>query len=779
MNKIIKLSVHQLVDFLLRTGDIDNRINNNATMAEGSRIHALYQAKQKKGYLSEVLLTETFFVDDFNIVLEGRADGIIFDGEEEATIDEIKSTIAPLEDYFNEQKEWHLGQAKCYALMFAHAHKLDHANIQLTYIHQIENTKMQKLFSYSLKELENDIFSLLREYVGFYKIIFAKTEARNLSAKTLEFPFPNFRGGQKTLAKYCYGIATNGGILFSEAPTGIGKTVSTLFPFAKSFAEEVNEKIFYLTAKNSGKEMAFDTVTLLQENGLKANDILITAKDKICMCPGKACNPDECPYAKGYYTKIRKIVTESISTINSFDKKVVTEIATRNAVCPFELQLDLSLFTDIIVCDYNYFFDPMVYLQRFFDADASNMIVLVDEAHNLIERGRAMYSASFDSFKFKQVRRSLRHFEHKKIKAAMTRLAKVFKEYEDLPLGDTKIDMLSPTSINAIDAYLLASSDVNKHHHSVVTDEFKDFFLDLNKFLKLLEYFDETFDLYVTKNDKDEVKINLFCLDPSKHLKRSFDLVKSKVVFSATLSPADYYIDTVGGEKNDPLLILPSPFKKENLKLLIAPNLSIRYKNRGATIKTVSEYIKEMISSQVGNYFVYVPSYEYLEQIVPYLTDENYTLMVQEKDMSEDDKTAFLSCFQEKPSRSTVGLAVVGGAFGEGIDLVSDRLIGVAVVGVGLPQICYERNLIRDYFDNIGKDGYEYAYVNPGMNKVMQAVGRVIRTDTDRGVALLIDDRLLNSNYRDLFKNEWNSYEVVTSKEEIKKHLQTFWRHNK
>ena len=774
MEKKLLLSVHQLVDFLLRTGDIDNRIYNSATMQEGTLIHAMYQSRQGDNYVSEYNLIETFDVFDFKVTLEGRADGIIDKGNT-AIIDEIKSTIVDLDEYYHEQRQWHLGQAKCYALMYAHAKHYDSISIRLTYIHQVDKSTLVKTFDYLTSELEKEIQYLLEEYVEFFTVLFNRKIKRNETAGNIKFPYGKFREGQKELAKYSFGIAQNGGILFAEAPTGIGKTVSTLFPCVKAFANTENEKIFYLTAKNSGKEMAFNTANLLIEKGLEASAIEILAKDKVCFCPGKACNPDECPYAKGYYTKIRKVLVDSIKNRKTFTTEDITDIATHNAICPFELSLDLSLYMDIIICNYNYFFDPIVYLKRFFDTDASNMVVLVDEAHNLVERGRDMYSASISSFRFEQVKRSLRHFDYKSYKKAQTKMSKFFSNYKDYPIGDTAIEFFDSGEIAAMNNYLVACANVNKNHHDVVTEEFTDFYLELNKFIKLLDYCDETFALYVSKKDEDDIKINLFCIDPSKHLRSTLNQVKGKVIFSATLSPANYYLDVIGGDKTHPLLNLPSPFNKKHMKVLVAPKISVRYKNRQDTATKVADYIKEFVSHKIGNYFIYVPSYEYLQMLVPLLQSEEYELLVQEKDMSEIEKEMFLSCFIDKPKKTMLGVAVLGGAFSEGIDLVGERIIGVAIVGVGIPQICFERDIIRNYFDKTEKKGYEYAYISPGINKVMQALGRVIRSETDRGVALLIDDRYLTKPYQVIFKNMYSNYEVVTSKEDIKEQVENFW----
>ena len=774
MDKVLELSVHELVDFLLRTGDIDNRIYNSSTLQEGTLIHALYQSRQGGNYISEYFLKEEFKVEDFSITLEGRADGIIDLGNT-AIIDEIKSTVMPLEEYFEEQKEWHLGQAKCYALIYAHEKKYDHISIKLTYIHQVDKSVLVKTFDYLTSELEKDVGKLINDYIEFFKIVFEKKLKRNETAKTLEFPHKTFREGQKELAKYSYGIAQNGGKLFVEAPTGIGKTISTLFPCIKSFANTDNEKIFYLTAKNSGKEMAFNTAKLLINNGLEASVISILAKDKICFCQGKACNPDECPYAKDYYTKIREVIKTSIKHRKVFTTEDIQEIAKHYAICPFELSLDLSLYMDIIVCDYNYFFDPIVYLKRFFDTDASNMIVLVDETHNLVPRARSMYSASIDTFLFKKIKKTLKHFDYKKYKTAQTRLTKIFNKYEDYPLGETTIPMFTKTEINAFDNYLTVCSDVNKNHHDVVSEEFEEFTLELNKFIKLLAFYDESFSFYICKKTPEISKFNLFCVDPSEHLERTLNQVKGTIFFSATLSPTNYYLDVISRQKANPLLSLSSPFDKKNMKVLVAPKISVRYKNRQETVVEVAAFIKEFISHKVGNYFIYVPSYEYLEMIIPYLQSDNFELLVQERDMSEAEKESFLSCFVDKPKRTMLGLAVIGGAFSEGIDLVGERIIGVAIVGVGIPQICFERDLIREYYDKEEKKGYEYAYLSPGINKVMQALGRVIRSETDRGMALLIDDRYLTKRYQEIFKNNYSDYEVVTSQEDIKEQVENFW----
>lgn len=777
MDKRLKMSVHQLVDFVLRTGDIDNRIFNQSSMNEGTRIHAFYQSKQDKNYLSEYLLGATFNVGEYTIFLEGRADGIIINNDL-AIIDEIKSTVVDLEQFHAQQEAWHLGQAKCYALMYALEKGLDSVGIRLTYIHQTKDDKMVKNYVFSITELQNDVTAYFVSYLDFYTTILKRIERRNETAGHLNFPFLNFRKGQRELAKYAYGIAKNGGTLFVEAPTGIGKTISTLYPFVRSFSEGENDKIFYLTAKNSGKEAALQAVELMKEKGVKISEVVVTAKDKICFSPGKACNPDECPFAKDYYTKIRDVLGKSLTRYDVFDPGRVARIAAAHHICPFELQLDLSLYVDVIICDYNYLFDPLVYFRRYFDNDASHMLVLVDEAHNLVDRGRDMYSASLDSSAFEKARKSIRRLDHKKIKNANNRIAKLFKQLkENSNEGETVLDDFDAKTIRSFEAFLLAAQDINRNHHQYVDEAFRQFYLDVNRFLKILELVDDSFTLFVTKSGGDFIKISIYCLDPSRHLHKSLAQVKGRILFSATLSPYDYYVDVIGGSKEDPVLLLPSPFEAEKLLLMIAPTVSVKYKNRSETYKLVAQYIENFVSHKLGNYLIYTPSHAYLNELINVLSfPEDCEVIIQNREMSDTDKEKFLEHFTLNPTQTTIGIVVVGGVFGEGIDLIADRLIGVAVIGVGLPQIGFERDLIRDYFNKRGQQGYEYAYVNPGMNRVMQAVGRVIRSEKDRGMALLIDDRFLNTRYRDLFKHEWSHYDVVISLEDMTNSIESFWK---
>ena len=778
MDKSLKLSVHQLVDFLLRTGDIDNRVFNRSSMTEGSRIHSAYQAKQGSDYISEYPLSHLFVVDGVSITLHGRADGIIKRKNSEYMIDEIKSTVEKLEIFRNENFEWHIGQAKCYALLFAIEQNLDSISIRLTYIKQGEE-RQKKIEEYFFlrSELEQYVHTLMEDYLDFYNIIFRHVENRKKSIETLSFPFKKYRSGQRELAKYCYAVGKNGGRFYAEAPTGIGKTISTLFPFIKATLLNDETKIFYLTAKTSGKESAYNAVEILKEHGLETNDIVITAKDKICFCKGKACNPDECPYAKGYYNKIQAVLKYTLTNYSTFNSETIIHIARENEICPFEYELDLSLFSDIIICDYNYMFDPISYMKRYFDEDASYHLALVDEAHNLIDRSRDMYSASISYKKYKEAKKSVSHSKHVKLKRAQSKINKMFKDLlEDYEDGETIFESYPDEIYDVLMYFLNTCQDINKNDHKEMTKELLDFYLDVNEFIKLSDFYGDKYILYLDKHG-DQLTINLYCLDASSFIGKSLRQVKGAVLFSATLQPIEYYIDTLGGDKNeDPRLVLPSPFPINNLKILVAPKVSVKYKNRDKSYLEVADYIKAFIKNKVGNYFIYSPSYEYMEQLLANIALDDYDYFVQTKEMSEEERESFLLNFKPNPKKTTLGFLVIGGAFSEGIDLVSDRLIGAVIIGIGMPRINYQSDHIMQYYKDQGLPGYDYAYVNPGMNKIMQAVGRVIRSEEDRGAVLLIDERYMYHQYQDLYREEWKNYEVVLSAKEVEQIIAKFFR---
>lgn len=774
----LKLSVHQLVDFLLRSGDIDDRVYNQDTMTMGSQIHSSFQKRQSGDYISEYFLGENFEEELGSIFIEGRADGII--PGETPIIEEIKSTVDELTHFHQEQEAWHLGQAECYALMYAHEKELKQMAIRLTYISQTNGQIEKYDYLYSLEQLEKKVHGYIHDYLLAYQQDYRHIQLRNESVKALAFPYSKFRKGQRELAKYVYGLSQKGGELFVEAPTGIGKTISTLYPSIKSFASSDNEKIFYLTAKSTGRIAAYEALGELYKKGLVIHDSSLVAKDKLCLNRGAGCNPDECPYAKGYYNKIKKVEQEAVSSYRRFDADYVLELAKQYEICPSELQLDLSNHSDVIIADYNYFFDPQAHLIRFFDetVDASHDLVLIDEAHNLISRGREMFGVSFSLSDIQFAKKELRPIKAVGLKRNLGNLGNFLIDHSSEEDGYRNLveeEIIEVVSL--VQKIKKNQQDLQKkNHHLKFSEGYLDLVLAFNKFIKIREgYYSSTSSLVYLEKKGKQIRFVLYCADPSRYLENSLQKVKGSVLFSATLSPISYYMDSLTDKQEQPSLLLPSPFPKENMLLMIAP-LSIRYKDRESTYKLVAEYLKNYVSVKEGNYFIYFPSYEYLDAIKDELDFGEAEVYVQEKQMSEPERLDFLSHFPSSPKGTNIGLFIIGGAFSEGIDMVSDRLIGVAIVGIGLPQVSHENDIIRDHFDQEGGDGFAYAYLDPGMNKVMQAIGRLIRSETDVGTALLIDDRYLKNEYRDIFARRYPDYEVVLNPKEVKENLTIFYK---
>ncbi|MDD7735981.1 MAG: helicase C-terminal domain-containing protein [Bacilli bacterium] len=779
MNKKIIISVHGLVDFLLRSGDIDNRIYNSSSMLEGTRIHLRYQQIQSGNYLSEQFLETSLEVDGYDFNISGRADGIIVNGNN-VIIDEIKSTVAELEYFYSSQKEWHLGQAKVYAYMYSKMHNLERCGVRLTYISQQDNDdKLIINFSYTFKELEEFIISLCRRYLSFYISIEKHNEAKRLSSANLAFPFEVYRPGQKELAKYVYGAIFNKEEVFIEAPTGIGKTMSTLFPSVKSFATLDVEKIFYLCAKNVAKNVAFEASKKLIEAGLIARVIKLQSKDHLCRCDARKCNPDECPFTKGYYDKLKRVIEDILKSETQIDENLINDIADKEMMCPFELQLDISLYCDIIICDYNYIFDPMAYLKRYFDQEKTPYVALVDEAHNLVDRSRDMYSASIDNETLKHLRFEFKKFKVAKFKKALKKVILYLDEQKEKKLEYVE------ENINFDEKFYSLLSSLNTQALSILrnnpectTNLFLDFFRKLTRFLKISEFINSSFHIYF--ECKDEVTCFIRCIDPSKLIKESVSKLRAAIFFSATLTPIDYYISCLGGDENTPKIILESPFDKRNLLTIVRNDISTKYKDRDQSYQDIADTIFSVCKRKVGNYLIFFSSYQYMEKVYECMCkDPKMLLIKQTREMEEEEKEKFLNQFKENPLKTTIGMAVLGGAFSEGIDLVSSRLIGAIIIGLGLPTVSYERDKMKSYFESIEKNGFDFAYVYPGMNKIMQAAGRVIRSEKDVGLVVFIDDRFTFYKYKNLLKEQYKNAYYLQDIKQIERVVDSFWNNHK
>jgi len=774
--KEIKVSVRNLVEFLLRAGDIDSSFFRINRAVEGTRIHKKIQKAQKECYRPEVPLKYSIDYREFVLTVEGRADGIIEDSDG-VTIDEIKSTMSPLEIIDENYNEMHWAQAKCYAYIYAVQNNIEKVNIRLTYCH-LDTEEIKYLNkSFSVEQLKDFFDQLAQNYYSWAKLEYDWQLERDESIRKLTFPFDMYRKGQRELAVAVYKTITSGKNIFVQAPTGIGKTISTLFPSIKAMGEGNTSKIFYLTAKTITRSVAEEAFLIMRKKGLKFRAITLTAKEKICIKEKSSCNPADCEVAKGHFDRINSAIMDILAHEEELKRETIEKYAAKHKVCPFEFSLDLTLWADAVICDYNYVFDPRVYLKRFF-TDKGDYIFLIDEAHNLVDRAREMYSAEIYKKPVLKMKKEMKEIAPK-ISKALNRINTFMLNKKKLcnekgfyvsKEGDKEIYSILRMFVSECEAYFAKNENIK------AGDELLELYFNALAFIRICELYDERYVTYVEIQEND-VKLKLFCLDPSYLLHEALKKGKSGVFFSATLIPLEYYRGILGGSAEDYIMSIESPFNLENRKLLVADYISTRYANRERSYKAIVESIWNLIKCKCGNYMVFFPSYQYMNTVYELFGCEHpdVKVHVQAASMTEEEREGFLALFVPQPDVTTIGFCVMGGIFSEGIDLKNDRLIGTVIVGVGLPQVCLERDIIREYFNDRNNAGFEYAYMFPGMNKVMQAAGRVIRSETDRGIILLIDERFTSRNYLKLFPREWFPYTRVIKADDITKFANEFW----
>ena len=780
----VRISVRGLVEFILRAGDIDNRRGRSSenAMAEGGRIHRMIQRRMGSEYTAEVTLSYRYPAGEYDILVDGRADGII--AGELITIDEIKGTYRHL-DKMDAPIPEHLAQAKCYACIYAMQHELSRVRVRMTYCNMDTEDIRYFYETYAVEELKQWFEEVLLQYKKWTDYRFEWNQKRQQSIKEMQFPF-TYREGQKELVTYVYQTIVHKRKLFLEAPTGVGKTISTVFPAVKAMGEEKADRIFYLTAKTIAATVAEDTFALLRERGLLFKSVIITAKDKICFMEETECNPEHCPYAKGHFDRINDAMYDLLTHELHFGRSEIEAYAKKHQVCPFEMSLDMSLFSDGIICDYNYLFDPHVYLKRFFtEGKNEKYLFLIDEAHNLVDRGRDMYSATLVKEDFLTLKKSVKVYDkklEKRLEACNHQLLVLKKECD----GHRRYDTVKPfyDSVERLNGAL--EDYLENHEESPVRKEVLDFYFKISHFLLIYEKLGEDYLIYTSFDEAGNFYLRLYCVDPAKNLQECMEKGVAGVLFSATLLPIQYYKKLLGGTADDYEVYAKSTFDPDKRALLIGRDVTSRYTMRSTMqYRAIAQYIRQIISGRKGNYMVFFPSHSFLKQVYQefdflYGDEASVECIVQQEYMKEEERVAFLGHFlgneeldlssviqmeiETEEEKTLVGLCVLGGIFGEGIDLKKDSLIGAVIVGTGIPQVCLERELIKEYFDENMDGGYEYAYLYPGMNKVLQAAGRVIRTQDDRGVVALLDERFLYSSYRAMFPREWSNYKVVDQK---------------
>ena len=778
---VIRISVRNLVEFILREGDIDNRTGGGQdpeNMQMGSRIHRKIQRQMGSDYQAEVPLKTEIVCDGFTLKIEGRADGLIHT-KEQVMVDEIKGVLREL-DRVQEPAGIHLAQAKCYASMVAEQEGVDEIGVQMTYC-QMETEEVKRFqYSYQSNELKVWFDEVIRQYKKWAKFQIEWRKARNASIKGIEFPFP-YRKGQRELAVSVYRTILRKKKLFIQAPTGVGKTISTVFPAVKAVGEELGEKIFYLTAKTITRTVAEQAFETLREQNLKFKVITLTAKEKICFCEETSCNPDDCPYAKGHFDRVNDAVYELLMREDVMSREVLEAQARKHKVCPFEMALDVSTWVDGVICDYNYVFDPDARLRRFFaEGGAGGYLFLIDEAHNLVERGRQMYSAELCKEDFLAVKKLVKgeapRFA-KRLEACNKILLAMKKECENYKV----LDNISHFGIQLMNVL----SETDRYLEECVDKEVRetvlDFYFQVRSFLNIYDGLDENYVVYTEYQENGRFVLKLFCVNPAANLQKCLDKGNSAVFFSATLLPIQYYKRLLSTEKDNYAVYIDSSFDTKKRLLMNGVDVSTRYAMRSREMyQRYATYIFRVVKAKMGNYLIFFPSYRFMEDVYQEFTqllasdEEEMELVIQQKHMDEEERENFLRAFEMGREKSLIGFGVLGGIFSEGIDLTNEKLIGTLIIGTGLPQVCNEREILKSYFDQKGLYGFDYAYRYPGMNKVLQAAGRVIRTEDDRGVILLLDERFQKEKGKEIFPKEWADCERCRL-DIVEEKIRLFW----
>ena len=778
---VIRISVRNLVEFILREGDIDNRTGGGQdpeNMQMGSRIHRKIQRQMGSDYQAEVPLKTEIVCDGFILKIEGRADGLIHT-KEQVMVDEIKGVLREL-DRVQEPAGIHLAQAKCYASMVAEQEGVDEIGVQMTYC-QMETEEVKRFqYSYQSNELKVWFDEVIRQYKKWAKFQIEWRKARNASIKGIEFPFP-YRKGQRDLAVSVYRTILRKKKLFIQAPTGVGKTISTVFPAVKAVGEELGEKIFYLTAKTITRTVAEQAFETLREQNLKFKVITLTAKEKICFCEETSCNPDDCPYAKGHFDRVNDAVYELLMQEDVMSREVLEAQARKHKVCPFEMALDVSTWVDGVICDYNYVFDPDARLRRFFaEGGAGGYLFLIDEAHNLVERGRQMYSAELCKEDFLSVKKLVKgeapRFA-KRLEACNKILLAMKKECENYKV----LDNISHFGIQLMNVL----SETDRYLEECVDKEVRetvlDFYFQVRSFMNIYDGLDENYVVYTEYQENGRFVLKLFCVNPAANLQKCLDKGNSAVFFSATLLPIQYYKRLLSTEKDNYAVYIDSSFDTKKRLLMNGVDVSTRYAMRSREMyQRYATYIFRVVKAKMGNYLIFFPSYRFMEDVYQEFTqllasdEEEMELVIQQKHMDEEERENFLRAFEMGREKSLIGFGVLGGIFSEGIDLTNEKLIGTLIIGTGLPQVCNEREILKNYFDQKGLYGFDYAYRYPGMNKVLQAAGRVIRTEDDRGVILLLDERFQREKGKEIFPKEWADCERCRL-DIVEEKIRLFW----
>jgi DNA excision repair protein ERCC-2 len=764
----LTISVRELIEFSLRKGDlITGQFTSKNRLQEAIRAHQKIQKSRPEPYQAEVTVQKSVLIDDLEITVKGRIDGLTKENGE-WIVEEIKTTTGE----FPEEAELHWAQAKIYAYIILSEKELERIIIQITYYQLDTKTIEERKQAFQKDDLAEFFERVINIYAKWAKKIIAYQILRNESLQELDFPFSTYRKGQRELAKAVYRTIRDEKQLLLQAPTGIGKTMAVLYPVCKALGENQIDKIFYFTARSTGKKAAETALQLFPEYSLKF--VTLTAKEKICF--QEEVNCESCPFAKAYFDKLPP-AREAIFPESVLTREIVEKYSRKFEICPFEFSLEIALWCDVVIGDYHYGFDPKAKLKRFFGEQAfakGKFTFLVDEAHQLVDRAREMFSAELKKKDFLDLKKALQKRE-KELNKAVQAINQWLLEKRKQMETDFIAEVEFPAEFKNLLWQFSQTTEkwLAKNQDSDFRSLLLETYFQVLDFLRVSEQIDENYRILELRNGV-EVTMRLFCMHPAKQLQEVWKTAQSVLFFSATLSPAEYFQTIFGVDEYCETMQFPSPFPSKNLKILLMPNISTRYKHREQTLHLVAKAFRDFVSAKKGNYLLFFPSYKYLQAIKTELEQNEWSLMEQKSSFSDSEREQFLAQFDTIHPDYLVGMAVMGGVFGEAIDLVGDKLQAVAILGVGLPGLSFERDLLRDFYDETLQKGFEYAYQIPGVIRVLQAAGRVIRSETDKGAILLIDDRFLQQHYRNLLPSHWN-LEICRTEKQIETQLRDFW----
>ncbi len=744
-----RVSVRALCEFTAKRGDLDMRFTPSPSAREGMEGHTWVTRRRPDSYRAEISLQGRYK----NLAVRGRADGY---DPEQGRLEEIKTFRGKLSLIPTNHQALHWAQAKIYGALLCEAEQLSSLELVLVYFDIVRQEEHHLTETWSAEDLTGYFEQQCEAFLLWAQQELRHREQRNQAADALGFPHPDFRTGQRPLAEAVYQSAATGRCLLAEAPTGTGKTLGTLFPLIKALPSRGIDKICYLTAKTPGRALALDSLATLDMAELRTLELV--AREKSCEHPDKACHGDSCPLAKGFYDRLPE-ARQAASREAFLTQSRLREIALAHDLCPYYLGQEMARWSDVIVGDYNYYFDQSAMLYALGQTHQWRTAILVDEAHNLIERARSMYSAELDQIRFRRTKKQAP-------KALKNALEKVNRSWNELnrsqPEGqDFVIQAALPEAfITQLQLASAAITDYLTEHPFALDSDLMQFYFDALQFVRIAELFDEQdflcdLEWRQPRKGRKGTLISLRNLIPAAQLKPRFEAAHSTTLFSATLNPARYYCDLLGLPENSVAMDMPSPFKADQLDVHVHRAISTRYRDRAQSIAPITELIAKQYAQLPGNYLAFFSSYDYLQQVHDYLTRHHPVLptWVQERKMNEQARTAFLAEFNEHTSG--IGFAVLGGAFGEGIDLPGNRLIGAFIATLGLPQLNPVNEVLKRRLDEQFGLGYEYTYLFPGLRKVTQAAGRVIRGEEDRGVVHLMDDRFAQGRVKQLLPRWW------------------------